>query len=214
MRYAIDYMLLELDTESVFKKKIGNLELDLLNPYSKTLDDYLPKDEYIINRGKVLGVPAKLPFRSKLFGIDLEVEVGDEVYVHHFALDTERHYLEGDRSHYFFEYILDFGTRMSSNVYCVVRDGSIKMVADHVLVKACDEVTKFGDYVKNKPSDVYVDVIEVNKLSTFKRGDRVLVNPSSGCDIIIEGEEYRIYPNEDIWAVLPEGATISNCVLS
>jgi co-chaperonin GroES (HSP10) len=202
MKYAIDFMLLEIDTKQKLTKKLGDVELILDNSYTRTQDDYIPEEEYIVNQGKVVGLPAKLPHRSKLFGIDLEIEEGDEVLVHHFACDSTKKCDKDGKDYYFFEYTLDFGSRMSSNVYGVIRDGEVSMVADHNLLKMDTIVEKFGEYENKYPSETKGTVVSVNKMSNVKEGDKVFVNPNSGCELLIDGVSYHVFPNEDVWAVL------------
>lgn len=202
MKYAIDFMLLEIDTKQHLTKKLDDMELILDNQYTRTQDDYIPEEEYIIAKGKVVGLPAKLPFRSKYYDLEIEVEEGDEVYFHHFAVDSTRKTEKDGRTYYFFEYSLDFGSRMSSNIYGILKDGELRMVADHNLIKMDTIEEGFGEYKKEYPSETFGTLVSGNKRSLAKKGDKVFVNPNSGTELTVEGETYHVFPNEDVWAVL------------
>lgn len=202
MKYTIDFLLLEIDTKQNLSKKLGDTELILDNLYTRTQDDYIPNEEYIVNKGKVVGLPAKLPVRAELMGEEIEVEIGDDVYFHHFAVDTDRQWEKDGKTYYFFEYSLDYGTRISSNIYGVVKSDGLKMVSDHNLIKMKQYQEGFGEYNVNRKSECEGEVVSVNKKSPVKKGDNVFLNPDSGCELLVDGESYWVFPNEDCWAVL------------
>jgi chaperonin GroES len=95
----------------------------------------------------------------------------------------------------------------------------VKPLADRVLVKAVDEaeVKKGGiiipDTAKEKPMEG--EIVETgpgritddgNKISLeVKKGDRVLYGKYSGTEVSIEGDEYLIMRESDIFAIINRG---------
>jgi chaperonin GroES len=88
---------------------------------------------------------------------------------------------------------------------------SLKPLADRVLVQAAaaEEKTKGGiiipDTAKEKPQKGKVIAVGTGKKDepmTVKAGDTVLYGKYSGTDIVIEGEDYLIMRESDIFAVL------------
>ncbi len=93
---------------------------------------------------------------------------------------------------------------------------NIKPLADRVVVKPVEEqeVSKSGiiipDTAKEKPMEGEIIEIGSGRLSDdgkkvdleVKKGDRVLYGKYSGTEISIEGEEYLIMRESDIFAVI------------
>jgi len=90
-------------------------------------------------------------------------------------------------------------------------------LADRVVVKAAEaeEKTKGGiilpDTAKEKPVEGTVVAAGPGKVSdngelvkmTVKVGDKVLYGKYSGTEVIIDGEEYLIMRESDIFAIVP-----------
>ena len=93
----------------------------------------------------------------------------------------------------------------------------IKPLADRVLVEPAEaeEKTKGGiilpDTAKEKPVEGTVVAAGPGKVSdngdvvkmTVKVGDKVLYGKYSGTEVTIEGEEYLIMRESDIFAIIP-----------
>lgn len=88
---------------------------------------------------------------------------------------------------------------------------SIKPLADRVIVKAAEaeEKTKSGlfipDTAKEKPQRGTVMAVGPGKKDepvTVKVGDNVLYGKYSGTEISVEGEDYIIMRESDIFAIL------------
>jgi chaperonin GroES len=88
---------------------------------------------------------------------------------------------------------------------------SIKPLADRVLVEpaAAEEKTAFGiiipDTAKEKPQKGTVVAVGAGKKDepmTVKVGDTVLYGKYSGTEIAVEGKDYLIMREADIFAVL------------
>jgi chaperonin GroES len=88
---------------------------------------------------------------------------------------------------------------------------SLKPLADRVLVQAAaaEEKTKGGiiipDTAKEKPQKGKVIAVGTGKKDepmTVKAGDTVLYGKYSGTEIVIDGEDYLIMRESDIFAVL------------
>lgn len=88
---------------------------------------------------------------------------------------------------------------------------SLKPLADRVLVQAAaaEEKTKGGiiipDTAKEKPQKGKVIAVGGGKKDepmTVKAGDTVLYGKYSGTEIVIDGEDYLIMRESDIFAVL------------
>ena len=92
----------------------------------------------------------------------------------------------------------------------------IKPLADRVIVKpnAAEETTKGGiilpDTVKEKPIEGTVIAVGAGRVTedgknvpmNVKAGDKVLYGKYSGTEIKIEGEEYLIMRESDIFAIV------------
>lgn len=95
-------------------------------------------------------------------------------------------------------------------------DFKIKPLADRVIVKAkeAEEVTKGGiilpDTVKEKPIEGVVVAIGSGRVDdngktvpmTVKVGDAVLYGKYSGTEVKIDGEEYLIMRENDIYGIV------------
>lgn len=95
-------------------------------------------------------------------------------------------------------------------------DFKIKPLADRVIVKAkeAEEVTKGGiilpDTVKEKPIEGVVIAIGSGRVDdngktvpmTVKVGDAVLYGKYSGTEVKIDGEEYLIMRENDIYGIV------------
>ncbi len=93
---------------------------------------------------------------------------------------------------------------------------NIKPLADRVVVKAIEEqeVSKSGiiipDTAKEKPMEGEIIEVGSGRLSDdgklvdleVKKGDRVLYGKYSGTEISIDGDEYLIMRESDIFAVV------------
>lgn len=88
---------------------------------------------------------------------------------------------------------------------------NIKPLADRVLVKAdaAEETTKSGLYIpdtaKEKPMRGEVIAVGQGKKDepiTVKVGDKVLYGKYAGTELSVEGEEYLIMRESDIYAIL------------
>lgn len=88
---------------------------------------------------------------------------------------------------------------------------SIKPLADRVLVKAdaAEETTASGiiipDTAKEKPQHGEVVAVGTGKPDeplTVKVGDKVLYGKYAGTEITVEGEQYLIMRESDIFAIL------------
>jgi chaperonin GroES len=88
---------------------------------------------------------------------------------------------------------------------------NIKPLADRVLVKAdaAEETTKSGlfipDTAKEKPMRGVVIAVgngKVDEPITVKVGDKVLYGKYAGTELSVEGEEYLIMRESDIYAIL------------
>jgi len=88
---------------------------------------------------------------------------------------------------------------------------SLKPLADRVLVQAAaaEEKTKGGiiipDTAKEKPQKGKVIAVGTGKKDepmTVKAGETVLYGKYSGTEIVIDGEDYLIMRESDIFAVL------------
>ncbi len=88
---------------------------------------------------------------------------------------------------------------------------NIKPLADRVLVKAdvAEETTKSGlfipDTAKEKPMRGEIVAVGEGKKDepmTVKVGDKVLYGKYAGTELTVEGEEYLIMRESDIFAVL------------
>jgi len=92
----------------------------------------------------------------------------------------------------------------------------IKPLHDRVVVKAAapEEVTKGGiilpDTAKEKPMQGEVVAVGTGKVAedgkttplTLKKGDKVLYGKYSGTEINIDGEEYLIMRESDVYAII------------
>lgn len=92
----------------------------------------------------------------------------------------------------------------------------VKPLNDHILVRPAEpeERTKGGiilpDTAKEKPAEGVVEALGEGKLldngsrSQFqiKVGDRVIYSKYAGHDITIEGDEYKVIQESDVYAVV------------
>jgi chaperonin GroES len=84
----------------------------------------------------------------------------------------------------------------------------VKPLADRVVVKPLEEMeTKKGgiiipDTAKEKP--MQGEIKEVGKMVSMqvKKGDRILYGKYSGTEVSIDGEEYLIMRESDIFAIV------------
>ncbi len=88
---------------------------------------------------------------------------------------------------------------------------NIKPLADRVLVKAdaAEETTKSGlfipDTAKEKPMRGVIVAVGAGKKDepmTVKVGDKVLYGKYAGTELTVEGEEFLIMRESDIFAIL------------
>ena len=88
---------------------------------------------------------------------------------------------------------------------------NIKPLQDRVLVKAdaAEQMTKGGLYIpdtaKEKPQQGQVIAVGTGKKDepmTLKAGDKVLYGKYSGTELTVDGEEYLIMRQSDIFAVI------------
>lgn len=92
----------------------------------------------------------------------------------------------------------------------------IKPLHDRIVVKAAEpeEVTKGGiilpDTAKEKPMQGEIVAVGTGKVAedgkvtplTLKKGDKVLYGKYSGTEITIEGTEYLIMRESDVYAII------------
>ncbi|CAN5636356.1 co-chaperone GroES [soil metagenome] len=93
---------------------------------------------------------------------------------------------------------------------------NIKPLHDRIVVKAAEpeEVTKGGiilpDTAKEKPMQGEIIAVGTGKVAedgkvtplTLKKGDKVLYGKYSGTEITIEGTEYLIMRESDVFAII------------
>jgi chaperonin GroES len=84
----------------------------------------------------------------------------------------------------------------------------LKPLADRVVIKPspAEEKTKGGiilpDTAKEKPVVGEVVAVGPGKVSEVKVGDKVLYGKYSGTEVTVEGEEYLIMREADIFAIV------------
>jgi chaperonin GroES len=100
---------------------------------------------------------------------------------------------------------------LTTNLLSLMANVSIKPLADRVLVEpaAAEEKTSFGiiipDTAKEKPQKGQVVAVGNGKKDeplTVKVGDTVLYGKYAGTEISVDGREYLIMRESDIFAVL------------
>jgi chaperonin GroES len=100
---------------------------------------------------------------------------------------------------------------LTTNLLSLMANVSIRPLADRVLVEpaAAEEKTSFGiiipDTAKEKPQKGQVVAVGNGKKDeplTVKVGDTVLYGKYAGTEISVEGKEYLIMRESDIFAVL------------
>lgn len=87
---------------------------------------------------------------------------------------------------------------------------SIKPIANRVLIEPCEAETANGiilipDTTKEKPQRGTIVAVGVGKKDepmTVKQGDTVLYGKYAGTEITIDGKEYLIMRESDIFAIL------------
>jgi chaperonin GroES len=113
-----------------------------------------------------------------------------------------------DATHFYF---IENQTVYNLLIYTTMSKLTIKPLADRVIVEpaAAEEKTAFGiiipDTAKEKPQKGFIVAVGNGKKDepiTVKVGDEVLYGKYSGTEITIEGKDYLIMRESDIFAVL------------
>jgi chaperonin GroES len=113
-----------------------------------------------------------------------------------------------DATHFYF---IESQTVYNLLIYTNMSNLTIKPLADRVIVEpaAAEEKTAFGiiipDTAKEKPQKGFIVAVGNGKKDepiTVKVGDEVLYGKYSGTEITIEGKDYLIMRESDIFAVL------------
>lgn len=142
-----------------------------------------------------VGVIESLPLHiSDPFREDFPISIGDTAYFHHFTVQPDN-YIEKDGKRYF--------KLNRYHLYCVVKDGAIRMVDDWILCspimeKEEDTKKQIGDtilYTKASPDKVkfMATAAHISKQAEeqgMKVGDTVVFRQNADYEMIVEGVEY------------------------
>ena len=157
-----------------------------------------------------VGVIESLPLSiSKSYNNDVEIDIGDKVYFHHFVIQDDNYLMDGDKKLF---------KLPRYHLYCVVKDGKIIVVDDWILVSPIleteEDITKqYGTlklYTKAVP-DKKMFMATVEHISTqgvregFKIGDTIVYRTDADYEIKIEGKEYYRMKTKNVVATFRDG---------
>lgn len=151
--------------------------------------DFTPFNaDFLVQHGEVVEIPSMLT--EHFFSdndVEIDIEVGDRVYVHHHAHDG--HDIEEDIKAVLYE-----------NIFARVRDGEIKALSPYVLLKQVEDVEQkltsglaIGGIEKHVPLKATVaHTCDEALREGVKNGDTVYFKPKSENRIMVEGEIYIV----------------------
>ena len=197
LRFTRNKILVEIDLEQN-TRSVGELGLDVGNIYTKIQDDFIPSDEYLPHKGIVRGLPSGLRSRFDL-GWGLDLELGDEIYLHHFVVDSSNLLKVGGKTYYFFDYVREFMTYAVPMAYC---KSNMEMLGKWTFVKLYEEKIEVGAFSKVFLHENRGTVCHTFKGSNVNEGDEVFINPDGIYSIIVEGEKYWAVDESDLLGVL------------
>lgn len=121
MKYitTADRVFLTAEMGKKRKKKIGNIEIEIIGEQRQYDADIVTQD------GIIVGLPEKLSS-----GDPVEIEIGDHVHVHHFLADEDHAIDWGEGKFYETKY---------NNVFCKEKDGKIIAIGQWVICEGVFE---------------------------------------------------------------------------
>jgi len=167
----------------------------MVNGVEMYMDDSFNEDTLTNQDAVIAATPRKLTGFFKDFNLD--IKIGDKVYVHHFATRKE-HKLEVE------------GVKLTQlayhQLYCKVVDGKISMIGDHILVEPMmesDEDCMSGLLWLRDPERISkLGILRyLNKFTKelgYKEGDVIAFPDYGEYKLNVEGVEYFRMRNEDI----------------
>ena len=201
-----DFVLLKVNARKHLTQKLGDLELDLASDYTKMDDAFIPDDDSLITYdGIIKAVPHAITKRA---GIEIEVKVGDHVYFHHLCTDPEnRRDYKGEEC-YYFNYVKDYVSYVTSNLYCKIVDGEIIMLGDWNLIEiekvkqqeVSSSILLPQRSLVKKENFGTIKCVSPNLKNDLSPGDKVFVDPETIYTIYVEGEAYYAVSDRDVLA--------------
>ena len=205
-----DFVLLKVNAKKHLTKTIGSpdgqeITLDLSSDYTKMAEEFIPDDDSLITYD---GIVRAVPIALTKSEIKIDVKVGDHVYFNHLCTepDNRRDY-KGEEC-YWFSYIKDYASYVTSNLYCKIVDGEIVMLGDWNLIEI--ETVKQNEYssfiivpnrsLVKKENVGFMKCVSPNLKDSLSPGDMVFVDPDTIYTIYIEGKSYYIVSDRDVLA--------------
>lgn len=212
MRYVKDYMLVDIDLKQHLRKtiKLGEKEVEL---YMDTIFSRMEEDgtdpldpSLIPHKGTVVGKPRGLSSIVKKDDITLdEINEGDVVYFHHHVVNFERRTEDGK---FFFRFFRDMIAKYATSAYCKIVDGEIIPIHKWSICKKYKNIFQsttliIPQYLKNKKSEDLLEMVAPSRFISdeVSKGDVIVVKPLGVVDLKIEGEDYVVVHEDDIFGV-------------
>ncbi len=212
MRYVKDYMLVDIDLKQHLRKtiKLGEKEVEL---YMDTIFSRMEEDgtdpldpSLIPHKGTVVGKPRGLSSIVKKDDITLdEINEGDVVYFHHHVVNFERRTEDGK---FFFRFFRDMIAKYATSAYCKIVGGEIIPIHKWSICKKYKNIFQsttliIPQYLKNKKSEDLLEMVAPSRFISdeVSKGDVIVVKPLGVVDLKIEGEDYVVIHEDDIFGV-------------
>lgn len=173
------------------------------------LDTSFKPEHHVSIKGIVEAVPGLLtPSHYANGTLEMELEVGDEVYFHYLTISPDNLVMHNDKEYYQVEYF---------NIFAYKRDGILHMNGGWVFVEPVTKASRFGNFIV---PDAYKqntswDVGKLRHIGTPEKdqptldvsvGDYVLFTKNSKFENEVEGEVFYTMHQRDLTAVLNESS--------
>ncbi|MDB4301976.1 co-chaperone GroES [bacterium] len=192
-------------TKSFFGKDGQEIKFDLSSDYTRMEEEFIPDDDSLITYD---GIVKATPIALTKNEINIEVEKGDHVYFNHFCTDPSNLVEFKGEECYWFSYVKDYVSYVTSNLYCKIVEGEIVMLGDWNLIEI--EKVKENEYSSSiivpnvskveKENVGYMKCVSPNLQESISPGDMVFVDPDTIYTIYIEGKSYYIVSDRDVLA--------------
>lgn len=193
--------------------KIKNMARKLKRNDGSEVFLYLDMDVDPLRADKVCidGIVRKLPMALIPKTLKMEVAVGDHVYCSAYMTSEEDHFIIDGKECWGLEYPMDFLSYVSTNIFCKIVGGKIKMIADWNFIEEIprEDKTESGlelntnwnnHHREGLTRGILKHLCKESKDLGLKKGDIVYFKDQMRYNIYVEGQHYFRVSSRDILA--------------
>lgn len=206
-----DIIMIQADKNKHLSKKLkkdDGSEVDLiLGIGQEQLQDAIKSNKTCVD-----GLVVKLPRDRSSQGLKIDLKEGDHVYCSYFLTEEDDKFVIDGKDCWGLSYVMDFVTYFSTNVFCKIVGGKIKMIADWNFLQPVKQELQKGSIHLNQAwtealhaansggltKAVLCHISKESKEMGLKVGDIVYFKDRDRYKIFVEGEEYFRVSSRDL----------------